>query len=357
MAYNNNPRIVTDGMDVCLDANSVASFPDNLDINTGWSDYNNQSANYTVLGKDSVYLKNTTTGFVGRFVSQVVSTGYHFVMFDYVADASSTLVVDNDGVSDNVFNTSLTATTTKQTYFGVANITSTGTSQMYLRRNSGGNITISNYRFGEVHWISRAGLINFNRVINFPIFNNIGIKHFSFSSSSPHNILGTISGSRTLTNYTRMAWFNYSTSDGNFNPIIGNQVGNNIDMALTILSNKLHFRQYTNTYTNGTTSGDYGVSSSTTLSSGTWYHGAIVVSRGDNNVKFYLNGSLDNSATINTLGISTSDYVMVGGPYTDSYSGARYFDGKIAQVLSYNRSLSPAEILQNYEAHKSRFGL
>jgi len=357
MAYHNNPRIVTDGMDVCLDANCITSFPDNLDINTGWEEYNNQAANYIILGKDSVYLKNTTTAWVGRFASQVVTTGYHFVMFDYVADASSTLVVDNDGVSNNVFNTSLTATTTKQTYFGVANVTSTGTSQMYLRRNAGGNITISNYRFGLAYWTSLAGLINFSRLINFPNFNNIGIKHFSFSSSAPHNVYATISGSRQLTNYTRMAWFNYSTSDANFNPIIGNVVGNNIDMALSIKSNKLHFRQYTNTNNSGTTSGDYGVDGATTLSSGTWYHGAIVVSRTTNNVKLYLNGSLDNSVTIATLGVSTSDNVSIGGPTTDSYSGARYFDGKIAQALSYNRGLSQAEIQQNYNAHKSRFGL
>mgnify|MGYP003660654238 CR=1 FL=1 len=63
MAFHNNPRIVTDGLVLCADANARSSYPDapatrGGDINTGWQDYGSNQANYVVLGKDSIKLSN-----------------------------------------------------------------------------------------------------------------------------------------------------------------------------------------------------------------------------------------------------------------------------------------------------------
>ena len=49
--------------------------------------------------------------------------------------------------------------------------------------------------------------------------------------------------------------------------------------------------------------------------------------------------------------------MLIGGAYTDSYSGTRMFKGRIASVYHYNRLLSATEVLQNYNATKTRFGL
>jgi hypothetical protein len=69
-------------------------------------------------------------------------------MFDYWATSDgSSLVMDNDGVNDNTFNTTLTANIAKQSYTGSVSITATGLIQFYFRRNGGGNITVSNVRF------------------------------------------------------------------------------------------------------------------------------------------------------------------------------------------------------------------
>ena len=131
-------------------------------------------------------------------------------------------------------------------------------------------------------------------------------------------------------------------------------------MGLTVLSNgKLHFRQYWNTYTNGTTYGDYGVTSTgATLSTNTWYIAAMAVDRPAQTVSFYLNGVLDSTVSgINVIGNSTSNSIVIGGAATDSYSGNRMFKGRISMVAHYNRLLSPPEIFQNYNAQKSRFNL
>ena len=195
--------------------------------------------------------------------------------------------------------------------------------------------------------------------VNSPTFVTSGIAHMDMEKDNPDNLKSTsgYSGMNTQNAYTRIAWFNIESSNTNFKPIIGNVVGNNINMGLTISSYKLHFRQYSNSASGGTSSGDYGTSGTAQIPANTWAQGAIVVNRSAQTLKFYINGVLDKSTSIPVIGNSSSPYVLIGGPDSDSYSGDRYFDGKIARVSHYNRELTAAEIAQDYNAQKSRFGL
>ena len=201
--------------------------------------------------------------------------------------------------------------------------------------------------------------ITFIPDVNTPTFVTTGIAHVDMEKDNPDNLKSTsaYSGSNTQNAYTRIAWFNIESSDGNFKPIIGNVVGNNINMGLCVLSSRLHFHQYNNTASGGTANGDYGTSGNAQIPANTWAQGAMVVNRSAQTLNFYINGVLDKSTSIPAIGNSSSNYVLIGGPDSDSYSGARYFDGKIARVSHYNRELTAAEIAQNYNAQKSRFGL
>lgn len=209
-------------------------------------------------------------------------------------------------------------------------------------------------------WYDIVGGKNYTPDNNTPDFNTNGVAYVDFeASSNPGDNLKSsagYSGINTQNSYTRTAWFT-NESNSSFRPIIGNVVGNNIDMALAIDNSRLHYRQYTNTYTDGTTNGDYGVSGNVTLEFNTWYFGVIAVDRAARRLDMYINGVLDRSTTINLIGNSSSSTVLIGGPDSDSYSGARMFDGKVASVMHYNRVLTAEEILQNYLATKSRFGL
>ena len=86
-----------------------------------------------------------------------------------------------------------------------------------------------------------------------------------------------------------------------------------------------------------------------------WYH-AIATS--DSGVgRIYLNGSL--SATNSFMNSSTTNGtspLSVGCAF-NSGSPLQYFNGSIPLVRLYNRALTAAEIQQNYNALKSRFGL
>lgn len=65
--------------------------------------------------------------------------------------------------------------------------------------------------------------------------------------------------------------------------------------------------------------------------------------------KTYINGALDNTATLQSGPTVTADFVL--GEY------AGYFDGSIKYFSFYNRELSAAEIKQIYESLNERFGI
>jgi hypothetical protein len=66
----------------------------------------------------------------------------------------------------------------------------------------------------------------------------------------------------------------------------------------------------------------------------------------------YLNGG---SAISSTISFTNSGNVVIG-VYPSNVSGS-YFNGRISNVQIYNRNLSAVEILQNYNATKTRYGL
>lgn len=121
-------------------------------IARSWIDYNSNQAHYTVIDVDGIYIKNTSTAWIGYFPATISATGNHRLSFVYSTDDSTAqLVLDNNGVNDNAFNITLNATTVPKIHEAVVNITSTGGIEFYLRRNSGsGNITVSNFLFAPI---------------------------------------------------------------------------------------------------------------------------------------------------------------------------------------------------------------
>jgi hypothetical protein len=69
---------------------------------------------------------------------------------------------------------------------------------------------------------------------------------------------------------------------------------------------------------------------------------------------FYLNGVLISSATGNTRNGANDAPFNLG---RDNGSATSYWSGNIATLQLYNKNLTATEILQNYNATKSRFGL
>lgn len=97
-------------------------------------------------------------------------------------------------------------------------------------------------------------------------------------------------------------------------------------------------------------SGDIACSDSSTHQLNTWYN--FVGTYDGTNIKFYRNGILTNTvAATGTVGGSGLN--MIIGSYNNNY----FMNGSIPIVKIYNRTLSAAEIKQNFNALRGRFGL
>ena len=85
-----------------------------------------------------------------------------------------------------------------------------------------------------------------------------------------------------------------------------------------------------------------------------WNLLTVTTAPGANGWKCYMNGVLKSQTT----GDSTVSVANIQGGLTlGRNSSSRYTNGKIAACQIYDTALTAAEVLQNYNAQKSRFGL
>jgi hypothetical protein len=87
------------------------------------------------------------------------------------------------------------------------------------------------------------------------------------------------------------------------------------------------------------------------VNTGSWIHGVVVVD--ENNTKLYRNTLVAVNVTTSNL-FTFSSYPLIIGSFEGS---TRFFEGNLGIAKIYNRALSAEEILQNYNATKSRFGV
>ena len=131
----------------------------------------------------------------------------------------------------------------------------------------------------------------------------------------------------------------------------GDGFGGNVESHLYVTGNVLN-----SWFT--TSSGDFALTGSA-MTAGTWNYGAVTYenlsSVGNASSRLYQNGFLvdsGSSATVNIASMPTSNF-LIGRPFSTGL-GRRY-NGQIAVVRVYNRTLSASEIQQNYNALKSRY--
>lgn len=94
---------------------------------------------------------------------------------------------------------------------------------------------------------------------------------------------------------------------------------------------------------------------SLTVSNTTWTNVAVTWNSTTKTANFYINGTLNSTKTNASIveKVSGSANLVIGA----SRNTTTPFDGNISYVSAYTRVLSAAEILQNYNATKTRYGL
>jgi hypothetical protein len=89
-----------------------------------------------------------------------------------------------------------------------------------------------------------------------------------------------------------------------------------------------------------------------------WYHMVHTINRPSGNTRVFLNTTSVINSSTSTHSMTFSANIQIAQQGTNTANAfARRFTGKIGSVRIYNRVLSTAEVLQNYNATKGRFGL
>jgi hypothetical protein len=199
------------------------------------------------------------------------------------------------------------------------------------------------YVSGSTSWndISRSG--NNGTLVNGPIYNNANGGSIVFDGTDDIVNVSSIIlvGDFSITQTINLI----STSNGPM-PIGGGYFASGSDYRgyiwfRTAAANEIRFK------VNGETGPDFSVLSSK------WVNKIITytVTRNGSTSKIYINGVEEGSSSI-----STNNFTIrtIGASYNyPAYS----CNGKIYTTSIYNRALSATEVLQNYNATKTRFGL
>ena len=172
----------------------------------------------------------------------------------------------------------------------------------------------------------------------------------SFNGSSSH--IDVSSGLGTSGNRTRAVWIYINglpaSSSGDTIYYLGANGSNTYYESLLVreISGSYHIRWH-DRYS--TISNDDILDSITTVTTGVWYHVAIV--RDGTTQKMYINGSLDNSRTNSYPIVDNTAYPLAIGQWNGS-SACCYYEGLMEQLRFYTSALSDSDILDIYNNSK-----
>ena len=198
---------------------------------------------------------------------------------------------------------------------------------------------VTSYPGSGSTWFDLAGTQQNITLVNSPTYTPSTPTYFTFNGSTQRGSgTGTVLSS---TNYTKSVWFYLNAYQDN-------------NVVSSATGGHYMFFQGGNRMYNGHSNwagfpSNY--PSTATFSLNTWYNTTLTFNTTDG-MKLYINGNLDSSYTTIKTAFTGDGSVNIA-----NYGGGNLLNGRIAKVYCYNRTLSAAEILTNFNLDKSEFGL
>jgi len=199
-------------------------------------------------------------------------------------------------------------------------------------------------------WYDLSGNANTSTLINGPTFSGMNSGVIVFDGTDDYVSMPMNTNTRLQNNYQTYSAYVYITSVGpNSNASLWgvgvNPTGWWILWSATSIT---LFIETSGTYIS------YSVSVTNALN--TWMNITCVIDNVGRTMTVYKNGSLVGTSSQWPVFTPPNDVVELGGNRATVNSGD-YIKGRVSNVLLYNRSLGTTEVLQNYNATKTRFGL
>jgi hypothetical protein len=215
-------------------------------------------------------------------------------------------------------------------------IVSTGL-QLYLDAGQ-----IASYPGSGTTWTDLSGAGNNGTLTNDPTYSATDGGSIVFDGT---NDFVQCSGSLTVTAATFVSWIRRNGTQGTYDGILFSRGTNTTGMNFQV-SNQLgyHWNDANNTY-------DW--QSGLTVPDATWC--MIAVSVTSTAATAYLCQTSGTTTATNTVSHSSSTLDDIKIAQDDA--GSRFFNGRIATAMIYDRALSADEIATNFNALRSRYGI
>jgi len=186
-------------------------------------------------------------------------------------------------------------------------------------------------------WFNLASTLYNGTLTNGPTYNTGSGGNIVFDGADDYVALGTF---QALTNSFTVSFYVNPSGGGGSNIFGFYNSGDFVGWGIRIAGNNLNFWD-----------GTSWKNPSIVVSNNIWKNVCVVISS-TYLLSFYIDGILTNSLQGATIGSYTGNKVL--GSRSD---GAGPMIGAIAQTQIYNRALSAAEVNQNFQATRARFGI
>jgi hypothetical protein len=203
-------------------------------------------------------------------------------------------------------------------------------------------------------WTDLSGFVNNGTLTNGPTYNPNNLGSIVFDGTDDYVSVGD---NITLTNTSAISinmWVNSTDVQTRFNDVIGKGTSDSNEEYCILIGNTFLY------FDVGDGGGPY-IQSTTTFLNNVWYNICCTHNRigGSSSLIGYVNGRAlpDFVRNPGTLPNDNNYPISIGKRFYNSNPYSRMFKGNIPITQIYNRALTSTEILQNYNALKSRFGL
>ena len=205
-------------------------------------------------------------------------------------------------------------------------------------------------------WYDMSGYGNNGTLVSSPTYSSANGGSFTFNGSNQYATLGTPSSLNITGSITINSWVKFSSlpSSGNISTIYEKGYDGTYEQT---------FLRY-NGQGAGIEFGTYNQTNFTTYYTPYVVGSSVLVNNWCNIIgifdgfsfRIYLNNVLVSQTAYTGTLLSSSAPVSIGAALI-SVSYQRFLSGNISSVQAYNRALSAAEVSQNYNALRGRFGL
>lgn len=228
---------------------------------------------------------------------------------------------------------------------GGPNLTDSG---LVLQLDAG---NIKSYQSGSTTWFDKSGNAYNGTLTNGPTFDTGSLGSIVFDGIDDYVSFSTSIPITYTSSYTLSTWISADTVTSSlFRNIFGIASGGSISNVWQILAISSAGKV---TYRSNTENNIADVISNITITAGKIYNFVLTLDNG--NLTLYIDGSVDKTATVPVnftpqpkQGISIGRFPNVN---------TQFLSGKVYNMYYYNRALTAQEVLQNYNATRTRFGL